>query len=177
MRDVLPLEQMLERYIARNWPVQSDIQDIRQDVYSKVYKSALSGLPDNTRAFVFATAKNLLIDKIRKNRIVSIETVMDFDELNVSINEAGPFQTTSARAELRVFQQGMENLPDRTRDVIYLRKVEGKSQKQTAKILGISEPTVERHVSKGIRALADYLYHHGILVGRHANSKKENSSR
>tara|TARA_X000000950_G_scaffold133001_1_gene165789 strand:- start:68125 stop:68697 length:573 start_codon:yes stop_codon:yes gene_type:complete len=166
VEEVLPLEGSLERFLMRNWGVTDDIPDLRQDIYTRLYKAALTEIPDNTKAMMFATARNLLIDRRRRSRIVSIETVMDFEMSDVSSNEAGPFQTTSARAELRILQDALNALPDRTRDVIYLRKIEGNSQKETARILGISEPTVERHVSKGIRKLADQMGKFGINVMR-----------
>ena len=51
-----------------------------------------------------------------------------------------------------------DRLPDRCREVVWLRRVEELSQKEVAMRLGISEKTVEKHIAKGMRLLADALH-------------------
>jgi RNA polymerase sigma-70 factor (ECF subfamily) len=46
-------------------------------------------------------------------------------------------------------------LPPKCRDVVWLRRVDEISQKEVATRLGISERTVESHVLKGMKLLAD----------------------
>ncbi len=50
-----------------------------------------------TKPFVFATARNLLIDRARREHIVSFEAVADLDALGVAIDEPGPDRTIIAR--------------------------------------------------------------------------------
>jgi RNA polymerase sigma-70 factor (ECF subfamily) len=165
MDTVLPLEAELERFLVRHWADASEIKDLRQEIYSRLYKAAVRGLPQNTRALMYSTARNLIIDLVRRKRVVSIETVMDFESWDVSSEEAGPFETVSARQELNMLRTALESLPRRTRDIIQMRRVQGISQRETAHALGISEPTVERHVSKGVRLLADALARLGVQRG------------
>ena len=54
-REVLLLEAALMQFLQHNWRNKSDIADLRQDIYVRVYKSALKGIPDSPKAFVFAT--------------------------------------------------------------------------------------------------------------------------
>ena len=42
--------------------------------------------------------------------------------------------------------------------MVWLRRVEELPQKDVARQLGISEKTVEKHLAKGMRLLADHLY-------------------
>jgi RNA polymerase sigma-70 factor (ECF subfamily) len=49
-------------------------------------------------------------------------------------------------------------LPPRCREVVTLRKIEGLSQREVARKMGITEDTVERQVSNGIRLLRKLLY-------------------
>ena len=178
MDAVLPLEAELERFLARHWSDASEIRDLRQEVYSRLYKSAANGLPHNTRALMYSTARNLIIDLVRRKRVVSIETVMDFESWDVSSEEAGPFETVSARQELNMLRTALETLPRRTRDVVQMRRVQGMSQRETAHALGISEPTVERHVSKGVRLLANALarlgVHRGVSLAQANDREGEN---
>ncbi|MAN75357.1 MAG: RNA polymerase sigma factor [Alphaproteobacteria bacterium] len=173
VQDVLPLEAELERFLARHWSDVSEVRDLRQEVYSRLYRAAAKELPRNTRALMYSTARHLIVDLIRRKRVVSINTVMDFESWDVSSDEAGPFETVSARQELTMLEAALRSLPKRTRDVISLRRIQGLSQRETARALGVSEPTVERHVSRGVRLLADALARKGVQRGKASGRKTE----
>src|SRR6185437_14527106 len=51
------------------------IKDLCQDVYVEVYEAAHAEIPQSAKAFVFAVARNILVDRIRREQIVSIEAV------------------------------------------------------------------------------------------------------
>jgi len=164
--EVLPLEAELEHFLSRHWNDPSEVRDLRQEIYSRLYRAASDDLPRNTRALMYSTARNLIIDLVRRRRVVSIDTVMDIESWDVSSDEAGPFETVSARQELSMLKTALEALPMRTRDIVYMRRVQGLSQRETARALGVSEPIVERHVSQGVRLLADALAKQGVTRGQ-----------
>jgi RNA polymerase sigma factor (sigma-70 family) len=151
---ILPLEAVLERYLRRNWRDADEIADLRQEVYARVFDACALGQPDSAQAFVLSTARNLLIDRARRDQIVDIETFADMDELTPTIDELSPERHLSARSELRLLQRALNLLPERCREAVELRKIEGLSQREVATRMGISEDTVEKHLSKGVRALA-----------------------
>jgi len=161
VQEVLPLEASLVRYLRRNWRDENDIADLRQEVYARVYGKALGSIPAQAKPFVFMTAKNLLIDRIRRARVVSIEAVAEIDELRVIADDLSPERVAGGREELRRLQIALDALPPRCREVVFLRKVEGLSQREVAQRMGIVEDTVERQVAKGIRAMADALFGEG----------------
>ena len=84
---VLPLEAALERFLRRRRLAGDEVSDLRQEVYARVYDAARRALPLSVKAFVFATAHNLLRDRARRARIVSIEAVADLDTLNLAADE------------------------------------------------------------------------------------------
>ncbi|MCX2865471.1 sigma-70 family RNA polymerase sigma factor [Paucibacter sp. PLA-PC-4] len=159
---VLPLEAMLERFLRRNWRDMDEIPDLRQEVYARVYDGCARGRPDSAQAFVLTTARNLLIDRARRAQIVSIETYADMDALAPTLDELSPERHLAARSELKLLQVALNLLPARCREVIELRKIEGLSQREVASRMGITEDTVERQVSKGVRALALALQATGL---------------
>jgi RNA polymerase sigma factor (sigma-70 family) len=156
--EILPHEAALTRYLLRVWHNPADVPDLRQDTYVLVYQSAAHERPHQPKAFLFATARNLLTDRIRRNRIVSIGYTQDLDSLNVLIDEISPEHRLSARQDLRRLSDALDALPDGCRDVIWLRRVEGLSQQETAKRLGMKEGTIESHLCRGIRALARAVF-------------------
>ena len=154
VQEVLPLEAMLERFLRRNWRSEDDVADMRQEVFVKVYVAGSKTRPNSTQAFVLSTARNLLIDRARRARIVSIDAFADLDAATLSSDEVSTERRVMARSELRHLQAALELLPARCREVIELRKIEGLSQKEVASRMGIAENTVEKQVAKGVRALA-----------------------
>lgn len=157
LREVLPLEPLLMRFLRRNWRNESDLPDLRQELYVRLYESAQTGMPLQTRAFVLRAARNLLINHVRRGRIVSIEAVADLDTLSMAIDTITPEQQVSAREELRQLQSGLERLPPRCREVVVLRRIEGLSQREVAARMGVGEDAVEKHMSYGMRALTDFM--------------------
>src|SRR5690606_9917767 len=57
--EILVHEEALLRYLRRCWPHQSEIHDLRQEVYVRVYEAAGKALPTQPRAFLFASARHL----------------------------------------------------------------------------------------------------------------------
>lgn len=157
MREVLPLEPLLMRFFRRNWRNESDLVDLRQELYVRIYESGLKGLPSQTKPFVFMAARNLLINHVRRARIVSIEAVADLDAMNVAIDMVTPEREVTARDELRQLQIGLNNLPPRCREVVMLRRIEGLSQREVAAQLSVGEDTVEKHMMYGMRALINFM--------------------
>ena len=68
LREVLPLESLLMQFLRHNWREQGDVEDILHDVYIRVYEAASRQIPDHTKPFLFTTARNLLISRVRKRQ-------------------------------------------------------------------------------------------------------------
>jgi len=158
VREVLPLEAALMQFLQHNWRNKSDIADLRQDIYVRVFDAARREIPARTKQFVFATARNLLINRIRDQSVVPIEAVADLDALDLAKDEPGPERSVAARDELRRLQSALEKLPPRCREAVILGRIEALPRREIAARMGVSEDTVTEHIAKGMRALADILY-------------------
>jgi RNA polymerase sigma factor (sigma-70 family) len=158
VRDVLPLEASLMQFLSHNWRNEADIADIRQDVYERVCEAARRRMPDQTRAFVFRTARNLIVDRFRHAQVISIEAVPDLEALEVAIDTPGPDRSAAARGELRRLQIAIDRLPPRSREALVLGRIEGLPGDEIAVRMGVSQAAVSKHLNKGIRALADFLF-------------------
>ncbi len=156
-REILPHEAALLRYLARICPDSADIQDIRHDAYVRILEAADRFRPIAPKSLLFKTARRLMIDRMRRHRIVPIDLREDLDVLNVLIDEVTPERRASIRQQLIHVSEAFNRLPDKCREVLWLRRVEGLSQKEMAAKLGISEGTVEKHLMRGARLLADFL--------------------
>ena len=157
-REILIYEGALVRYLARSWHHREDIVDLRQEVYMRVYEAAAQERPRAPKSFLFATARNLMADQIRRSRVVSIEARADLESLHVLVDEMSPEHCASAQEDLRTIAWVFEQLPPRCREVVWLRRVENLSQREVAAQLGICEGVVEKQVAKAMRRFADAFF-------------------
>ena len=156
-REVFPLERMLTGFIRRNSPHGTDFADVRQEIYERVFVAAREALPQNSRAYIVKIARNYLIDRARRARIVSFELVADLEDVHKEVDMFATERQLNARDELRRTLDAMGRLPPRCREVVRLRKVEGLSTREVAERMGISLVTVEKQTLMGMRAIADIL--------------------
>jgi len=155
-REILVHEAPLVQYLKRTWPTKEDeIHDLRQETYTRVYEAAAIERPGCAKSFLFATARRLLADRMAGRRVVPFEVGRDLGDRNVLIDEQQP---VGADEDLRTLVQALSILPPQCRQVVWMRRVEQKSQKEIAACLGISEATVKKHVANAMRRLADALF-------------------
>jgi RNA polymerase sigma-70 factor (ECF subfamily) len=158
VREILPLEAALMHFLLRSRRSSSEADDLRQEVYVRVYEAAKQKIPHPAKPFLFAVARNLLVDRVRHEQVVAIETVADVDTLAVAIDEPGPDRSVIARQELRRLEAAIARLPRRCRQVVVLSRIEGLSRREIAARLGIGEATVSTHLTEGMYQLAKLLY-------------------
>lgn len=157
-REIVVHEGALVRFITRVWPNRDEVEDIRQEAYVKVYEAAAIARPVAPKSFLFTVARNLMADRIRRHRIVSIELKGDLEALNVLVDELSPEERAGAREDFSRLARAFEMLPAVCRDVVWLRKVESLSQKDVARRLGVPARTVEKRVARGVRLLAQMVF-------------------
>jgi RNA polymerase sigma-70 factor (ECF subfamily) len=168
VREVLPLEAILMHFLHHNWRNSGDIADLRQDVYVRVFETAQKQIPDHARRFVLMTARNLLIDRVRREQVVPIDVVSDVDALGVAMDAPGPDHALMAREELRRLQGALDRLPPRCREAVILGHIEGLTGQEIASRMGVTEPTVSEHLTNGLRTLTNILYGEPADRGRKA---------
>ncbi len=157
-REILSHEAALVRFLSRRLPSPADVQDVRHDIYVRVLEAAERELPRTPRGFLFTVARHILIDRGRRNALVKMGPLEDAESLNVLIDEVTPERQTSDRQELQRLSRLLQGLPARCREVVWMRRVENIPQKVIARRLDIAEATVEKHLVRGIRLLADAFH-------------------
>jgi RNA polymerase sigma factor (sigma-70 family) len=168
VREIIPLEANLMHYLQHNWRNASDIPDLRQEVYARVLAAAQEQIPENPRNFLLVCARNLLIDLMRREQVVPMETFADLDALGIASGAPEPDRVIVEREEIRRLKAAMEQLPPRTREAIALAYFEGLSRTEIAKRMGVTQPAASRFIAKGALILGRMLF--GAPVGRGGKS-------
>ena len=157
-REILVHERALLRFLARVWPDRAEIDDLCHDTYIRVYESAAKALPTHPRGFLFATARHLMADRVRRGKIVSIEMKADLESLNVLVDDISPEQRLDARQDLWRLTQAFGSLPQTCREVMWLIKVEELTQREIAERLNLTPKAVEKRIARGIRLLGEAYF-------------------
>jgi len=156
---ILVHEPSLRAYLRKSVSDRADLSDVIQETYARLLAltPAQREAVRTLRAFLFTTARNVAMDYLRRRPVVSLDALMEMGPPRVvteSDDEPSLDQKLSARQELEILARVIASLPDKCREVLTLRKIHGLSQKEIAARLGISEHTVEKHVSYGVRLCA-----------------------
>jgi RNA polymerase sigma-70 factor (ECF subfamily) len=148
-RHVLPHEPALRAWLNRRRLGGLDVDDIIQETYSRLMTAESVQHVHDARSYTFQVAGSVAIDHLRRMKVISISSVPDLDYLEVVSDEPSPERQVIDRDELHRLAGVIARLPARVREVFTLRRVYGLSQREVSEKLGISESTVEKHMSRG----------------------------
>lgn len=161
--EVQPYEPALRAYLHGRFPALQDQDDIVQDTYARLLRARAAGNIRHPKAFLFTTARNAALDFFRRRRTVATEDVTHFDESAVLVDRPDLVELVSREQELEILADAVRALPDRCRQVIMLRYLDGLAYKEIAVQLDISPETVKAQLAKGMRRCAEYFREHGLL--------------
>ena len=143
--DVLPLKNELFRLALRITLNRAEDEDIVQDTLIKVWNRREEwNAIDSIEAFSLTVCRNLSLDRIRKkgNDNDSLEDVKAADPLASSNPQDRMIQTD----KVRLIRQIVDGLPEKQRSCMQLRDFEGKTYKEIAGVLDISEEQVKVNI-------------------------------
>ena len=132
---------------------EDEVGDIVQDAYVKIARLDDVSHIRSGRAYFFSTARSVLLDRIRHNRIVRIDSLTEADMLALADDDPGPERRASARQELERVRRLIAELPERCRVIFEMRRIEGVPQREIAERLGVPEHTVEAQAIRGLKLI------------------------
>jgi RNA polymerase sigma-70 factor (ECF subfamily) len=119
--------------------------DMVQDAFVRLASRSGQGGLSNPAAYLQRIARNMLID--RKRRTAPVELPIEEQDLAVPPRQE---EGLAARDLLRLYEEAVAGLSDKTRTVFLLQRVEGLTYEQIRTRLGISIATVEYHMMRAI---------------------------
>jgi RNA polymerase sigma factor (sigma-70 family) len=155
---ILPHEAELRGWLRRRLRAfgNNDVDDLVQEAFARIWEADFATIR-NGRAYLYATVRHLLAEYARRSRIVPIELLGEIDSLNLISDEPGPDRQVGARQELARLRLIVAALPTQCRRVFELRKFEGLSHRDVAQKMGLSEKTVENHLTRALARIGESL--------------------
>lgn len=135
----------------------AEAEDVTQEAMLRLWKIAPDWRQGEAKVstWLFRVASNLCTDRLRKRRSVDIDSVAEPED-DAPGAVAGLIEADRARA----LEGALAQLPDRQREAVVLRHLEGLTNPEIAEAMEISVEAVESLTARGKRTLA------GILSGR-----------
>jgi RNA polymerase sigma-70 factor (ECF subfamily) len=108
----------------------------------------------NPAAFLVRTAVNIGIDDYRHDRrIYGVARMPVPDRADTA---APADEVVTAKELLSRVVSGINRLPDRTREIFLMHRIDKLEYSEIARRLGISESAIEKQMAKAMVTLADY---------------------
>lgn len=161
VEEVQPHESALRGYLRAHFP-SIDADDVVQESYLRVWNTVAVRRVRSARAFLFRVARNLALDVIRHERALRIVELGSL--ANLPVLEEGPTASDilSRKEKARLLGQALASLPTRCREIVFLHKIKGLSQRAVAERLGLSEKTVANQIGLGVARCEAFLRRRGI---------------
>ncbi|OUS23455.1 RNA polymerase subunit sigma-70 [Thalassotalea sp. 42_200_T64] len=161
----------ISRLVARIVPPH-EIEDIVQETYVRICQIEKKDNITSPKCFMYKTARNLALDyqKQANVRLVDgIENMEAFEHLLSKPHKDEMYENAVTDSEFSHFCEAVRQLPLQCRRVFVLKKVYGYTQREIAAQLSISESTVEKHISTGMKRCT-------LFMRKSKNSANDNKS-
>lgn len=126
----------------------SEAEDLTQEVFVRMLRTeSANAAPDH---YIFQIAQNLLIDRARRTRIRQQYLESSADLSAADVDPLDPQRIALAREELASFAAALEALPERTRTMFTLYRIDQISQDDIGEAFGISKSAVKKQIASAM---------------------------
>jgi RNA polymerase sigma-70 factor (ECF subfamily) len=153
--DILPLKNELYRMALRMTQNPADAEDVVQETMMKVWsrREQWSQI-ESIEAFCLTICRNVALDKMRRmeHQEQSLDATVDPADRSHFSN---PEEQAIQRDRVRMVRLLISQLPEKQRSCMQLRDIEGKSYKDIAEVLGITEPQVKINIFRARQTIKE----------------------
>ena len=144
--DVLPLKNELYRLALRITLNPTEAEDVVQETMIKVWnrRDRWDEL-ESIEAFCLTICRNISLDKVKKAENQN-QSLMDEHDTPDNSYTSNPEEQAMQQDRIALIRRLINTLPEKQRSCMQLRDFEGKSYKEIAKILAISEEQVKINI-------------------------------
>jgi RNA polymerase sigma-70 factor (ECF subfamily) len=166
-RDPDLLDRLIEQYqhrLLRYLIYLTGRRELAEDLFQETWIRVLErGHQFNQKysfsTWLFAIARNLAIDHMRRKQPASLDGLLDDDvPLDMpATGQATAFDMTLQREQNEHISAGMQHLPAEYREALVLRFQEGMSLEEIATVAGVPLGTVKSRIYRGLSGLEPWV--------------------
>ena len=150
----------LERFLARFFSNQQDIEDVAQEAYLRAYVAEQQKEIEQPKAYLFRIARNLALTQLTKKSKKITEYLEESGASVVIECGAAADSEVEAQESLGLYCEAVAALPEKCRQVFLLRKVHGLAHKEIAERMSLSVSSVEKYLLRGILECKAFVQEH-----------------
>ena len=147
----------LVRFFSRRVRDSSVSEDLAQQVFERLLKRGNLGSIGNMGAYVFQAARSVIASHARGRGRDPDAGSEQFDENLHGDVDFSPEHVLLKREKLARALDALDSLPERTREIFVLRRIEGEKYRDIAERFGISVSAVEKHMERAIARLLETM--------------------
>jgi len=153
-REAGPVRRWLAGYFLRHVRNDHEVDDLVQEVFTRIVARDSEERVEHLGGYVLKTAGSVLADRARRRSSRQADHHVSFESDLHGDVEIDPERVLSGKEELHAATAALLGLPERTRTIFVLRRLEGYRMGEIADHLGISVSAVEKQMLKAIRHLS-----------------------
>lgn len=149
------LRPRLEAMARRQVGCAATAEDILQETWIKLANVDDDDAIDNHAGFAIRATRNATIGHIRKQgRRGEIDGEVN-DILWQQVDEVSPERIVAGRDTLRAVEVVLQGMPEKSRRIFLMNRIDGISHREIARRLGISDEAVYYHIRRVVERLAE----------------------
>jgi RNA polymerase sigma-70 factor (ECF subfamily) len=141
-------------FVKKNVSNKDFANDIVQDTFAKAITFQNEKPIENTRAFLYKLARNIIIDESRKTKNVK---VIPYEDNELTVKSQEPEELVIAEDRQALLMRELKKLPEKRKEAFVLHVIEGYSRQEIAKIMGITTVAVSKHISRATIELKEKI--------------------
>ena len=150
----------LHAYLTRKLGDADTAADLTQETFLRFAEHVGGGSPTaitHERSYLYRMAHNLAVDYLRRKDREKAVAVSDDGSIDIPDERPSPERAVGSRNELAVVRAAMLELPERTRQIFVLARIEGLTYREVAERLRISDSSVQKHLARATKHVMQRL--------------------
>lgn len=130
----------------------AEAEDLTQEVFVRLAAMDARQM-ESADAYIFRMAVNLLRDRGRREKVRFNHLTEALTAEDVGVDLLDPLRVVASRESLVDLATALRELPERTRDIFILYRLEQVDKRDIVQAFGISLSTLERHLTRAMAHL------------------------
>ena len=150
----LQFRPALQRFFSKRVKEVHEVDDLVQDVFVRLVRKVNADGSQIVAGYVFQTAQSVLNDWLRKRQVRQVSVHQEIEpEQPGLMDDSTPERVLVGKQSLAKATAVVLELPEVTRTIFLLRRLEGMPYRDIAQRLGMPVSTVEKHMARAVAHL------------------------
>ena len=124
-----------------------------QDAYIKLWENCAKVAPEAAKSYLYTTANNMMLNEVKHQKVILKHQEVKPKDYT---NESPEFVLRKKEFSKR-YETVLSNLKEEERVAFLLSKVDGKTHKEVAELLGITKKVAEHRIYSAFNKLKEQL--------------------